>query len=659
MTSLRILLLEDSPLDAELILSRLTRHGLDIEVRRVENQPDFVALLEQGWPNLILADYRLPLFDGMAALRLVRQRENGHLPFIFVSGVLGEETAIEAMKEGATDYVLKDRLQRLPAAVERAMVEARIRTDKKAAEENLQRLRMAIDDVHDYAIFTITPDGAISSWNQGGLRLLGYEEAEILGKPMALFYLPEDRDADVPGLVRTEARTKGRVAGERFFLRKDGSRFRGEGVISAVRNAQGQLLAYSIVLRDVTEIRKAQAEREALLERERAARSEAEKVNRVKDEFLAVLSHELRTPLNAILGWVQMMRRGLVGPEKLGQVMETIERNARSQAQLIEDLLDMSRIISGKITLDRRPLDLAEVARAAVHSVTVAAENKGLEIEVALEDGLWIMGDGGRLQQIILNLLSNAVKFTPQGGRITLTLHKEQGQARLTVRDTGIGIKPEFLTDVFQRFRQADASTTRRFGGLGLGLAIVQSLVEAHDGSITAESEGEGKGASFSVSLPLVTLAGESLFPALAEGDAEDVDFTGTVILVVEDEADTRQLIQQVFEQFGARVMPAANGEEAHSHLLTSRPSLIVSDIGLPGEDGYALIRRLRVLPEAEEVPALALTAYARPEDRDQALQAGFDDFLAKPVMPNRLITAAAHLLARGRGSSFIGNTTG
>jgi signal transduction histidine kinase/ActR/RegA family two-component response regulator len=380
------------------------------------------------------------------------------------------------------------------------------------------------------------------------------------------------------------------------------------------------------------------------LESERNARAMAERSNRMKDDFLATLSHELRTPLNAILGWVQLLSRGSLDPRDAKRGLEAIERNSRLQAQLIEDLLDMSRIESGKVRLDMREVELGLVIESAIAAVAPSADSKGVEIERRI-DGTSVMvrGDGERLQQVLWNLLTNAIKFTPRGGKVTVELTTHRDEAEITVRDTGIGIQPEFLEHVFDRFRQADPSTTRRFGGLGLGLAIARQLTELHGGTLKAHSDGEGTGAAFSIALPLtaaMSLDRGSRF-GLGAGEAgrtPDGELTGLRVLAVDDHVDACDLIERVLQDRGADVRTANSVEEAIGWLERRHFDVLVSDIGMPVRDGFDLIRYVRA--HVSDLPAVALTAFARPEDEQRVLAAGFDYYLSKPLMPDRLMTA-------------------
>jgi PAS domain S-box-containing protein len=412
----------------------------------------------------------------------------------------------------------------------------------------------------------------------------------------------------------------------------------------------------SVFLHDITARRQLEAERAQLLEREQKARHEAETANRTKDEFLATLSHELRTPLNAILGWSRMIGDGQLSEDEKQRGLEVIQRNAQLQAQLIEDLLDVSRIITGKLTLQVRPTEIAPIIEAAVESVLPAAQAKGIRVQRVLDSGLGLVsGDPSRLQQVIWNLISNAIKFTPKGGRVQIRLERIDSHVEIVVSDSGMGIKPEVLPYVFERFRQADSSSTRNYGGLGLGLAIVRHIVEMHGGSVEAHSAGEGQGATFTVKLPLMATRGADVrnherrqqpTPRTEGGIECPAELEGLHVLVVDDEEDARRLICTVLELCQAQVTTASNAADALALLQQNPPDVLVSDLGMPNEDGYSLIHKVRSLPKERggEVPAVALTAYARTEDRLQVLRAGFQVHLPKPIEPAELVAVVASL---------------
>jgi signal transduction histidine kinase/ActR/RegA family two-component response regulator len=387
-----------------------------------------------------------------------------------------------------------------------------------------------------------------------------------------------------------------------------------------------------------------------------AARDEAERANRLKDEFLATLSHELRTPLNAILGWIAMLRHQQIEPQRIEHALRVIERNAHAQAQLVNDVLDVSRMVTGRLNLVRKSLHTEEVIRNAVDSVRPSAVARRIGIETELPDDLPpIFGDAERLQQVFWNLLSNAVKFTPERGRVTVRAARGQSHIEVSVADTGVGLTAEFLPYAFERFRQGDQSFTRAHGGLGVGLAIVKLLVEMHGGEVSAESPGIGQGATFHVRLPVQGLAADSDVVASAQGlEPEiapwaDVNFAGRLILVVDDDVSTRELLTVLLTRCQARVVAAASARTAVETLQREVPALVVADIGMPGEDGLSLMRRIRALPadRGGTVPSLALSAYARAQDKLQAREAGFDGFLTKPAVPADVIEALQRLLRR------------
>jgi len=427
----------------------------------------------------------------------------------------------------------------------------------------------------------------------------------------------------------------------------------------------GRVIGTLTIIEDVTErvAREAELqaqlrERSQLLASEKLARAEAERANHLKDEFLATISHELRNPLNAILGWSHMLRAGKLTEANAERAIETIHRNAKSQNQLIADLLDVSRIISGKLRLDVRPVDLFGVINAAIDSIRPAAEAKGIGLQLRFDPEIGsISGDADRLQQIVWNLLTNAIKFTPKDGVIEIKAERMKSHVEITISDSGAGISKEFLPFVFDRFRQADATTTRLHGGLGLGLSIVRQLVELHGGSVRVTSEGEGKGATFTITLPFVSAASSHAEPVSAKPaqSSEVVSFDSMpslndiTVLVVDDEKDTRELMCEVLTGCGAKVIMCRSAAEAFLAMEECQPDILVSDLGMPDEDGYALISKIRALPAERggQIPAAALTAYARNEDRMRVLESGFQGYLSKPVETSELIMMVAGLAGR------------
>jgi signal transduction histidine kinase/ActR/RegA family two-component response regulator len=515
-----------------------------------------------------------------------------------------------------------------------------------------------------------------STFGAGTLEV--FRAVRLRDEPIGTVYLRSDLD-ELTGHVRLQAVTVGMVfivSGVAALLLSSGlQRLVSRPILDLARTARavserkdysiraekrgadelGRLVeAFNDMLREIqerdSELRRAERERERLLVLEQQARRQAEEANRLKDEFLATLSHELRTPLNAILGWGQVLRAGKLDEATAARALETIERNARAQAQLIADLLDISRIITGKLRLDFKPVELHRVIEAALDSAGPAAGAKDIQLAVALGPLTRpVLGDADRLQQVIWNLLSNAIKFTPSGGRVEIRLRESPPHAVIEVADTGVGIRADFLPYVFDRFRQAESSHTRAHGGLGLGLSIVRNLMELHGGVVEVESLGEGRGATFSVKVPLAAELAQPL-PERRAGASHvwsSPDLLKDVrILVVEDEEDTRDLVVTALAQCGAEVEAAGSVPEALAAFDRARPDVLVSDIGFPVEDGYSLIRKVRARETGHggQVPAAALTAYARAEDRREALEAGFDTHLAKPVDPAELIATVARL---------------
>jgi signal transduction histidine kinase/ActR/RegA family two-component response regulator len=425
-----------------------------------------------------------------------------------------------------------------------------------------------------------------------------------------------------------------------------------KNIEASVEQTEAARLHVEELSRYISELQRSEEARGQLLLRAERARSEAEAANRIKDEFLATLSHELRTPLTSLLGWSSVLREGKRDAKILAQGLDAIDRNARVQAQLIDDLLDVSRIVSGKLNLDVRPLDIASVARAAINVVQPAADAKNLIIDYYAEPGLGaISADSARLHQIIWNLLSNAVKFTPHGGKISMRVEQDGANARVTVKDTGQGIDSEFLPRVFDRFRQADSSTTRSFGGLGLGLAIVRHLVELHGGTVSAHSDGADKGATFSTTFPLLAdrAVPVAVAPAPEISALDNNSLDGLRVLLVDDEPEARQIISTVITRTGAEVRSCESAHEALAKLAEWKPDVILSDIAMPEQDGYSFIRQVRSLPRDKggDTPAAALTAYARDIDRRQALAAGYQMHIAKPIGASQLITMIARLAGR------------
>lgn len=520
-----------------------------------------------------------------------------------------------------------------------ADITARRRTDQALRESEMRNraiFRAAMD-----GIITIDERGIIESLNPAAELLFGYGTGEAVGQNIGVF-LP---DVEKAGDFSPQAIGNGR---ELVGRRKDGSNLHLD--LSLSEQELGGRKMFIGLVHDVTDRKQIEQQREKHLAMERAARSDAERANRMKDEFLATVSHELRTPLNAILGWAQLLRTSDGNGDDFRQGIETIERNARSQAQLVDDLLDMSRITSGRMRLEIERVNLADVIDAATESVKPAAAAKEIALQRDNAESVpAINGDASRLQQIVWNLLSNAIKFTPRGGRVTVRLFAEPGHVGISISDTGIGIKPDFMDHLFQRFRQADASITRRHGGLGIGLSICRHLVELHGGTLTAQSEGEDKGSTFTVQLPCFNPVAKPSAPVAGAEAGTQLDLAGVKVLVVDDEPDSRDLVKRMLSGFHAEVRAAASAAEAMQQIHSDPPHVLISDIGMPGEDGYALVRQIRALPPGQggSIPALALTAFARAEDRTRAILSGFQAHLAKPVEAQELAANIALLTGR------------
>jgi PAS domain S-box-containing protein len=918
MTLLRILLLEDSLIDHELIQMYLAEGETEVEVVRVETETDFLDALETTQFDLILSDYSLPAFDGISALSLAHQI-CPDLPFIFVSATLGEELAIETLKKGATDYVLKQRLERLAPAVKRALRESEERIKRKIAERELRELAQQLEyrveertnqlaeanqflnkqiderrkieeslrqsetTLRKYfespliGIAMTSPETGWLEVNDKLCDIFGYTKIELTQMTWVELTYPEDLQADLANFNQVLAGISEAYSMDKRFIRKNGEVFYATISVNCVRREDRSINYFVALVQDITERKLAQIEQEQLIAEQaarreaeaqgqkaaflaqasielassldyeatltrvarlavpfladwcmvdilddqeihrvaiahqdaslaevgwelhrrypadltqdkgvtrvlrtgesellplitdvnlqkvaqdaehlqllqqlnlksvifvpmlargrilgaitlmsaesgrcyetsdlslvedlarraavavdnarlyqetqnaqqiaeqaytaekqaradsEAARNAAEAANRIKDEFLATLSHELRTPLNAMLGWIQLLRTRKMDADKMGRALETIDRNTRALSKLIEDILDVSRIMTGKLHLAAQPCDLVGVIEAALEAVRPAAEAKTTQICFENSSSVIVWGDANRLQQVVLNLLSNAIKFTPNGGQVAVSVSAISSAeasdnlqlithhyAQIQVKDTGKGISDQFLPHVFERFRQENNTTTRSYGGLGLGLALVRYLVELHGGTVRADSLGEGLGSTFTVELPLVSFLTRSQKCATevpsptkdGEYDRQIIStnqpiLSGLRILIVDDEADARELLATILEHSGAQVTAATSANEALS-LLSSQFAVLVSDIGMPNVDGYTLISKVRELTTPQRlIPAIALTAYARDSDAQLALDAGFQVHLSKPCDPNQLVSVVAQL---------------
>jgi PAS domain S-box-containing protein len=678
-----ILLVDDRPenlMAIESVLADLGQNivkvGSGMEALREVLRQDFVV---------ILLDVNMPHMDGFETAALIRQRrQSKYTPIIFVTAAQSSDQLRSlGYSLGAVDYVFVP----IDPAILRAKVAAFIELARKAdlarsevevervaAERRAALLESRLQSLFnrlEVGIFRSTPDGRLLEANPALLRLIGRTSLHLDGATSAI----ADPAADTirallsyrePERVRTEPAKRAERGGvsdaaeeEEFELALPDGRAVVVSVTKALSVGPDGATYVEGLVTDITKRKRAEEERERLLASERAARADAEVANRMKDEFLATLSHELRTPLNAILGWVQILRRPQMQEEQLPVGLETIERNARVQTRLIEDLLDMSRIMSGKIRLDVQDLELATVVEGVIESFRPAVENKRLTIQTAFDARCGtVKADSRRLQQVVWNLLSNAIKFTPEGGLVRVEVRRDGSRIRIKIADNGQGISPEFLPRIFERFRQADQSSTRMHGGLGLGLAIVRHLVELHGGTVSAHSDGPGKGACFELLLPVVALVSRDELrqstrtrqePPAEHETNEAPWLDGVHCLVVDDDADSRDLMRRVLEEQSAKVTTAASALQALDVMEATVPTVLVSDIGMANVDGYDLIARIRALPPERggKVRAIAVTAFARSEDRARALQAGYDDYLSKPLEPWRLVRRVAQLAGR------------
>jgi PAS domain S-box-containing protein len=626
---------------------------------------DALALYREKRPECILLDYYLPDAEGLDMLDALRRQAGARACAIVVlTGESDIDLAVRAMKQGAQDYLDKATAtaEELWRAVDNAIEKTRL---QRELERQREWSRITLASIGD-AVIAIDTARSVTYMNAMAEFLTGWPAGAAHGRPLEEICRLSATANEAPPSSETvgpiadgavlELTGPVRRAGERIDIPIEGSG-------AYIRDADGEILGTVFIFRDISERKKAEAEREALLARERKARAEAEAAVRAKDEFLAMVSHELRSPLNAIYGWTHVLKNlpPDASPELTRRAIEGVQRNAQAQLQLIEDLLDTARIINGKLRLNIRPVALGALVESALDSVREAAVAKNIELKTGYRSNVpQVSGDPDRLRQVIWNLLSNAVKFTPEGGCIELRVQAGDSHVDITVADTGEGISPDFLPHIFERFRQADLSSTRQQGGLGLGLAVVRHLVELHGGSIEAASEGKGKGATFRLRLPLraagyerseaVPLLIETAQRAQATMEASQ-SLAGVRVLLVDDQAETRDLLAAVLRQAGAETSVAASGAEALRRLAPcseyERPDVLVCDIAMPGEDGYSVLRELRAVEAREQVerlPAIALTAYAGQEDKARALTAGFQLHISKPAQPAALIEAVASL---------------
>jgi PAS domain S-box-containing protein len=568
----------------------------------------------------------------------------------------------ERLDVSLTISPVRDRRGRIIGAskIARDISGQKLAAARLAEQEELTRV--TLNSIGD-AVIACDVDARVTFINQEASRLTGWSMRDGAGVALhQVFRVVSETTREsvpLPPLQALHPRQMLTFTNHQILLSRSGVEWPISDTLSPIVDRNNRVVGTVVVFRDVTQAREDDAraravtiEREGLLQSERLARGEAERANRVKDDFVAMVSHELRTPLNAILGWTDILKQNR-SAAVLDHGLDVIARNTRLQAQLISDLLDVSRIVTGKLTLEFDHLDLANIVRNSVETQQSVAAERGVTIAMQLPPGaVRTLGDPARLQQIVWNLLSNALKFTPRGGRVTVALRASGDTAEISVSDTGIGIRSEFLPDLFERFRQATSTTTRRHGGLGLGLSIARHLAELHGGAIRAESAGENKGSAFTLELPIQTASAATVVVNRARETreaaalAERISFNGLRILVVEDDVDTRDVVRRLLEAHRADVSVAATALEALDRLELEKPQVLVSDIGLPDVDGYELVRRVRAQSgQQSKIPAVALTAFARPEDRTRALTAGYTAYIAKPVDAAELVITIGNLM--------------
>jgi PAS domain S-box-containing protein len=541
------------------------------------------------------------------------------------------------------------------------------RNSEKRLREQREWLQVTLASIGD-AVIATDVKGNVIFINPIAESLTGWSVSDAVNKPLNEIFRIINEDTreliESPFAAVTREGIVVGLANHSILIAKDGREIPIEDSGAPIRDPNGTILGVIVVFHDVSERRQSERERELLLERERVARSEAESANRLKDEFLATVSHELRTPLSAILGWSAMLNDGQLEAETVRNAMKIIERNAKAQAQIISEILDVSRIITGKLYINSQPIELVPIINSVVDTQRLAAGAKGISLTVVIGPSVGlVVGDPDRLQQVMWNLVSNAIKFTPRDGSIEVRLQRFDSEVQVIVSDSGMGIDEEFLPHVFERFRQADSSTTRAYGGLGLGLSIVRHLVELHGGSVTAKSDGKGCGAVFTVHLPVSTVGepeGADSKSRLNETEGASSstvaapDLTGVRVLVVDDEPDTLEIVSIMLRQFGAEVRAAESSRAALEVFVEWQPDVLVSDVGMPGEDGYDLIAKVRALSteQGRDTPAAALSAHVGDDDRSRALAAGYQTHIKKPVDPVTLAAAVNGL--RERGSAGI-----
>ena len=634
------------------------------EVYEAMTGEDALRLTHELKPQLVLLDVNLPDVSGIEICRRIKTDPSIDSILVIQTSATFTEVRdrVRGLEGGADAYLTEPiEAEELIANI-RAIL--RLREAEQQVREREAWLKTVMSSIGD-AVITTDLEGRVTLINPVAQIMIGWTEAEAEGRPlMEVFQIINEQtgrpsESPIVGVLQEDPSGLVNYA---LLVARGGRETPVEGSAEPIKDERGNVIGVVLTFRDITERKRMEKAREQLLRYEQEARREAdvarrraEESSRSKDEFLATVSHELRTPLNHIMGWITMLRSGKLQSDKTRKAFDTIERNVRAQARLIDDLLDVSRIISGKLLIEPRQIEIAKVAEAAAESIGPAAADKGVNFKTTLapEPGM-ISGDPDRLQQAVWNLLSNAVKFTPEGGHVELRLTRSNSQIEIAVSDDGQGISPDFLPHVFDRFRQQDSTTARQHGGLGLGLAIVRHLVELHGGSVRVESAGEGRGATFTITLPAeaphATPSGESLRSSIiGESNAGLPSLTDVRVLLVDDLAEARELITFALVNRGAEVRTAASAAEGLSALGEWQPDVILSDLAMPGEDGYSFIRKVRKLSEERggKIPAATLTAYAGSKEFLKSLEAGYQAHITKPVEWDELIIVVASLAGR------------
>lgn len=634
--ALNALLVEDSRLDAELLGVQLERSWPGVRLTVVREESAFAETLAAGGWDVVLSDYELPGFSGSDVLEH-RNRIAPDVPFIFVSGVIGEDNAVELLKRGATDYVSKSRLARLGPVLRRALREAEDRRGREVAERQLRHADIifarVVDGLRDYAVILLDEAGNIQFWNQAARSIFDYEASEVLGRSAAMLFPPEaGPEAALAGELR-EARAHGKASDNRWMQGRGGRRLWAEGVLTALETDEGRPGGFCKLLHDGTE-------RYLAAEALRLAKEEADRANQAKDRFLAVLSHELRTPLAPITTAVHVLEKVAHVDDRHRDLLPMIRRNVALEARLIDDLLDLTAISAGKVNLQRERVDMHQLTRAVVAMVQGALEDKGVMLDLQLEARRpWVHADQARMQQVLWNIIRNAAKFTPAGGRVLVRTSNIDGTFLLACTDTGIGIQSEALPRIFRPFEQADEEVSRSYGGLGLGLAIAQGLMQQHGGRIAASSDGRGTGSTFTISMPVA--AEDAPQPPGPHVQAPAPAAGRKRVLLVEDNEDAAVALAMCLEEYGYVVHHVATCADALRTAGAQSFDAVLTDLGLPDGSGIEVGRAL-----SPRLPVVALSGYGREQDRRRSAEAGFAGHLVKPADPAEVHAKLTQVLA-------------